>query len=180
MDDGFKRNVSIVNTGLNLKVNIPNNVMNSIAPEFALKKTIDNIIPDFSLKKLAPRESINRSVPDDMIKTFEKLHRERIEKEARETAYAEEKLVLLRDISSSLKGLDDVVYLLSKSVNKQEETLELLTEIFSIGVSSDEETAHSRYQKVKSKINNAMSDVESAKKLVGLAKYIYIKSIEYF
>lgn len=115
---------------------------------------------------------------NDLEKAAKEIWRNKQEEKEEVIAYREEKLELLRDIKTSLEGLDDVVYLLSRSVSQQEETLELLTEVFSIGTSPDEETAQSRYQKVKDKIHEVVDDAEAVKTLVGLAKYIYIKAIE--
>ncbi len=102
------------------------------------------------------------------------------EKEARENkkvALSEEQNELLRDINTSLKGIDDIVLLLSRSVNQQEETLNLLKDVFAIGASPDEKTAHSRYQKVKSKIKETVEDYETANVLIGLAKSVYVTAI---
>ena len=121
---------------------------------------------------------------DDIMRISRSIQREKEEERERYIAYNErniaineEKVELLRDIKSSLKGLDDVVYLLSRSVSHQEETLELMKGIFSIGTAPDEETAHSRYQSVKKKIHEITDDVESAKTLITLAKYIYTTAI---
>lgn len=138
----------------------------------------------FDISKIPLQPLLNNSVMNDMRKQERNFQRNMAEKAAEENAYKEKKIALteeqnelLRDIKTSLKGIDDIVLLLSRSVNQQEETLDLLRDVFLIGTSPDEETAHSRYQKVKSKIKEVVEDYETANTLIGLAKSVYITAI---
>lgn len=144
MSDDFKPKLSLGSVSLNL--NAEDIVSQNIANTFVLKTPLNNAEILFCEKK---------------------------EKEARTDAYEEKKIELLGEINFKLESLDDIVLLLSKSVNYQEETLELLKEIFSIGAAPDKETAHARYQKVIDKINKTAEVIESANTLGGLASRIY-------
>ena len=107
------------------------------------------------------------------IREVQRAH-ENAEKRADETLLVGKRNnMLLEDINNKLEGLDEIIRLLIQSTSHQKEILELLNETFSIGTAPDEETALSRYEKVEGKINRLAEVYESAKSLIGLAKYVY-------
>lgn len=125
--------------------------------------------------------AVTHNVPNNHKKLEEAIRRkqdELKEREKRRNEYEQKNIELLTEMNDSLKNIDDIVYLLSKSVDHQEETLELLTEIFSIGTAPDKEIALSRFQKVYDKINTINEHAETFKNFMGLATQVYLKTTE--
>lgn len=114
---------------------------------------------------------------DAAYREVQRAHKAREEREKKNMLLNEKSTELLEEINTKLGGLDEIIRLLVQSTTHQKEILELLNEVFSIGTAPDQETALSRYEKVEGKINKLAEVYESAKSLIGVAKYIYTMTV---
>jgi ABC-type bacteriocin/lantibiotic exporter with double-glycine peptidase domain len=87
-------------------------------------------------------------------------------------AYKRAVLQTLKNIESNTVGLKEVIPLLSKSMDNQEELLNYLKEGLSISASQTKEEAESKWRSLMNKATKLNSDVETIQKLQGFANTI--------
>jgi predicted metalloendopeptidase len=118
-----------------------------------------------SIESMVNLDAINRAMDE--------TYRAEAEKEAKEEAYKEEHLRILKNIEENTKGLDNIVALLTSMTKQQEEVLELLKESLAISTSTDTQEAESKYRQVMGRITTVVEDVGTMQTLYGFANTIY-------
>jgi hypothetical protein len=87
--------------------------------------------------------------------------------------YQKQSLEMLHSINENTANLYALVDLISKSNEKQDEMLELISEILTIAKAKEKKEAESIFKKVMTKINDTADTADSMIKLVGWASAIY-------
>lgn len=90
-----------------------------------------------------------------------------------EEQYKEAVLNALQGIEENTGGITEIVKLIHVSNEKQDQVIELLSEIMSISTAKTKEEAQSKFTKALGKINNLGTTVESIQTLVGLLNTVY-------
>lgn len=87
--------------------------------------------------------------------------------------YQAKSLEILQSINENTANLYALVDLINKSNEKQDEMLEIITEILAIAKAKEKREAESLFKKVMSKINDSVETVDSMIKIMGWATAIY-------
>ena len=87
--------------------------------------------------------------------------------------YQQQSLEMLKSINQNTANLYTLVDLISKSNEKQDEMLELITEILTIAKAKEKREAESIFKKVVTKITDTVEAADSVIKLIGWATAIY-------
>ena len=87
--------------------------------------------------------------------------------------YQKQSLEMLKSINQNTANLYTLVDLISKSNDKQDEMLEIISEILAIAKAKDKKEAESFLKKAMTKINGSVETADSLVKLVGWATAIY-------
>ena len=87
--------------------------------------------------------------------------------------YQQQSLEMLKSINQNTANLYTLVDLISKSNDKQDEMLEIISEILAIAKAKDKKEAESFLKKAMTKINGSVETADSLVKLVGWATAIY-------
>jgi hypothetical protein len=87
--------------------------------------------------------------------------------------YQKKSLEMLHSINENTANLYSLVDLISKSNEKQDEILELISEILTIAKAKEKKEAESIFKKVMTQINDTVDTADSMIKLVGWASAIY-------
>ena len=87
--------------------------------------------------------------------------------------YQQQSLEMLKSINQNTANLYTLVDLISKSNEKQDEMLELITEILTIAKAKEKREAESIFKKVVTKITDTVEAADSVIKLIGWATTIY-------
>lgn len=91
----------------------------------------------------------------------------------REEKYKDEMLQTLKNIEANTTGLNEIVSLLSGSVEKQDEILEFLKDSLAIGASENREEAESKLRKMMNKATTLSTDIETIQKLSSFATTVF-------
>ncbi|MDU0332092.1 hypothetical protein RW092_18100 [Paenibacillus sp. 3LSP] len=94
-------------------------------------------------------------------------------KEEQEEQYKQAVLNALQGIEKNTGGIAEIVKLVHLSNEKQDQVIELLTEIMSISAAKTKEEAQNKFSKALNKINNLGATVESIQTLIGLLNTVY-------
>lgn len=87
--------------------------------------------------------------------------------------YQQQSLEMLKSINQNTANLYTLVDLISKSNDKQDEILEIISEILAIAKAKDKKEAESFLKKAMTKISGSVETADSIIKLVGWATAIY-------
>lgn len=87
--------------------------------------------------------------------------------------YQQQSLEMLKSINQNTANLYTLVDLISKSNDKQDEMLDIISEILAIAKAKDKKEAESFLKKAMTKINGSVETADSIVKLVGWATAIY-------
>lgn len=87
--------------------------------------------------------------------------------------YQAKSLEILQSINANTANLYTLVDLISKSNEKQDEILEIITEILAIAKAKEKKEADSLFKRVMTKINDTVETADSVVKIVGWATTIY-------
>lgn len=87
--------------------------------------------------------------------------------------YQQQSLEMLKSINQNTANLYTLVDLISKSNDKQDEILEIISEILAIAKAKDKKEAESFLKKAMTQINSSVETADSIVKLVGWATAIY-------
>lgn len=87
--------------------------------------------------------------------------------------YQEKSLEILQSINQNTANLYSIVDLIKNSNDKQDEMIELLSDIFLLAKVKDKEEADSMFKQIMTKINDTADTAESIIKLSGWAMAIY-------
>lgn len=87
--------------------------------------------------------------------------------------YQQKSLEVLQSINENTANLYTMVELISKSNDKQDELISLMTEVLSLAKAKSKEEADTLFKKIMSKINDTADSVESMIKIVGWATTVY-------
>lgn len=87
--------------------------------------------------------------------------------------YQQQSLEMLKSINQNTANLYTLVDLISKSNDKQDEILEIISEILAIAKAKDKKEAESFLKKAMTKISGSVETADSIIKLVGWATTIY-------
>ncbi|MBY0117871.1 hypothetical protein [Paenibacillus xylanexedens] len=109
--------------------------------------------------------SLNRSMNE-----ISEMHRKKNE---REEEFKDNVLALLQGIEKNTGGIADLVKLVHSSNEKQDQVIELLSEIMSISAAKTKEEAETKFQKALGKIQSLGTTVESVQTLIGLLNTVY-------
>jgi len=107
------------------------------------------------------QKSINES-----LKAVSEANRKREERE-------DEKLVALKAIEQNTANLADIVHMIQKSNEKQDDVIALLTEIFSISKATTLEEADNKYRTIINKVTSFTEDIETIQKTTLIAGTVY-------
>lgn len=118
--------------------------------------TTPNLYPKFEMPELPEIEPIPLAE-----------HIERTEE------YQKQSLEMLQSINENTANLYTLVDLISKSNEKQDEVLSLISEILTIAKAKEKREAESIFKSVMTKINDTVETADSTIKLVGWATAIY-------
>lgn len=91
----------------------------------------------------------------------------------REEKYKADVLQTLRNIEANTIGLNEIIPLLSGSIEKQDEILEFLKDSLAISASETTEEAEGKLRKILTKAGTLSTDIENIQKLTGFASTIY-------
>ncbi len=87
--------------------------------------------------------------------------------------YQQKSLEVLQSINENTANLYTMVELISKSNDKQDELISLMTEVLSLAKAKSKEEADTLFKKIMSKINDTADSVDSIIKIVGWATTVY-------
>lgn len=87
--------------------------------------------------------------------------------------YQQKSLEMLQSINENTANLYTMVELISKSNDKQDELIALMTEVLSLAKAKSKEEADTLFKKIMNKINDTADTVESMIKIVGWATTVY-------
>lgn len=87
--------------------------------------------------------------------------------------YQQKSLEVLQSINENTANLYTLVELISKSNDKQDELISLMTEVLSLAKAKSKEEADTLFKKIMSKINDTADSVDSIIKIVGWATTVY-------
>lgn len=87
--------------------------------------------------------------------------------------YQQKSLEVLQSINENTANLYIMVELISKSNDKQDELISLMTEVLSLAKAKSKEEADTLFKKIMSKINDTADSVDSIIKIVGWATTVY-------
>lgn len=94
-------------------------------------------------------------------------------KSEREERYKHDVLALLQGTEKNTGGIADIVKLVHSSNEKQDQVIELLSEIISISTAKTKEEAETKFQNALGKIESLGTTVESVQTLIGLLNTVY-------
>lgn len=128
---------------------------------------------DLQLPKIEPLNSgIVRSLNEDLEQQLKEMNEQKEFERRKKEAYDQEVLQTLKNIESNTVGLNEVIPLLSKSLDNQEDVLNYLKEALSISASKTKEEAEGKWRTVMNKAAQITTDVETIQKLHGFANTI--------
>lgn len=87
--------------------------------------------------------------------------------------YQQKSLEVLQAISENTANLYTMVELISRSNDKQDELISLITEVLSLAKAKSKEEADTMFKKIMGKINDTTDSVDSIIKIVGWATTVY-------
>ena len=87
--------------------------------------------------------------------------------------YQQKSLEVLQSINENTANLYTMVELISRSNDKQDELISLMTEVLSLAKAKSKEEADTMFKKIMSKINDTADSVDSIIKIVGWATTVY-------
>lgn len=87
--------------------------------------------------------------------------------------YQQKSLEVLQSINKNTANLYTIVELISRSNDKQDELIALMTEVFSLAKAKSKEEADTMFKKIIGKINDTADSVDSILKIVGWATTVY-------
>lgn len=87
--------------------------------------------------------------------------------------YQKKSLEALQSINENTANLYTMVELISRSNDKQDELISLMTEVLSLAKAKSKEEADTMFKKIMGKINNTADSVDSIIKIVGWATTVY-------
>ena len=87
--------------------------------------------------------------------------------------YQKKSLEVLQSINENTANLYTMVELISRSNDKQDALISLITEVFSLAKAKSKEEADTLFKKIMDKINDTADSVDSIIKIVGWATTVY-------
>ncbi|KQL37141.1 hypothetical protein [Psychrobacillus sp. FJAT-21963] len=114
-----------------------------------------------------------RVLNEHYLKVDREMQEERYARYMEEERYKQETLNTLKNIEKNTGDISSLVSLLHENSGKQNEILEIMTNIMSIGTSTTTDEAESMYRTVMNKINTNIQDVETMDKLTDYCKLFY-------
>lgn len=87
--------------------------------------------------------------------------------------YQQRSLEMLESINKNTANLYSIIELIKDSNEKQDEMISLITEILTLAKAKDKKEAETLYQKIFSKINAEVKNVDAIIKLIGWATSVY-------
>lgn len=87
--------------------------------------------------------------------------------------YQQKSLEVLQSINENTANLYTMIELISKSNDKQDELISLMTEVLSLAKVKSKEEADTLFKKIMSKINDTADSVDSIIKIVSWATTVY-------
>ena len=130
----------------------------------------------FDFSKMTPAyptidyDSISRQLQENVVEIDPIIPEGYFEKSQE---YQQQSLEMLKSINQNTANLYTLVDLISKSNEKQDEMLELITEILTIAKAKEKREAESIFKKVVTKITDTVEAADSVIKLIGWATAIY-------
>lgn len=100
-------------------------------------------------------------------------------KQFKEEEYKEAVLQTLQGIESNTASIVSIIDLLQYNNDKQDEIINLLTDILNVGTAVTQKEAETRYKKALKKINDLGGSVRSIQTLVGVLTTVYNAVIIY-
>jgi len=114
------------------------------------------------------RSIIHKPIPD--IIPYAKLQ---LEEQRKMNANQQESLRVLQNIEENTANLYNIVDLIQKSHEQQDEIISIITEILTIATAKNKEEAQSMYRKVMDRITQTIDDVETLAKIAGYAAIVW-------
>ncbi|NRG47335.1 hypothetical protein HRF87_21655 [Bacillus sp. CRN 9] len=130
-------------------------------------------IPDLSNIEIKPFVPPIQNMSNNFGKLSEEMGRIAEEKERKESEYKLDVLNTLKGIEKNTAILSEMIVLLQKDNENQEEIFKVLVEILEIMKSSNEEEAASAYKKVMKKITTITEDASTIQTLIGIGQTVY-------
>lgn len=87
--------------------------------------------------------------------------------------YQKKSLEVLQSINENTANLYTMIELISKSNDKQDELISLMTDVLSLAKAKSKEEADTLFKKIMNKINDTADSVDSIIKIVGWATTVY-------
>lgn len=125
---------------------------------------------DSAANDLLSRMNNVNALSNSAMEEVSEMHRKKSE---REEQYKQDVLTLLQGIEKNTGGIADLVKLVHSSNEKQDQVIELLSEIMSISAAKTKEEAETKFQKAFGKIQSLGTTVESVQTLIGLLNTVY-------
>lgn len=119
------------------------------------------------LKKVLENTDISRQMQNVNIQKidYSKMTFPAQEHREEEKMYWDESISLLKNIEVNTANLTTLVNLISSNNDKQDEIINIITELFSLAKETDKDEALSKYRKVMKKINEFSGDADTLLKL---------------
>ncbi|MBP1934869.1 hypothetical protein [Ammoniphilus resinae] len=162
------------NENLNWKIALNNPMKKAIADQHKWNAMLQ---PNPLSKAIERQNQIARLInpPEDrenesLIQKLKKLDEAKQEKIRKDEEYKQSVLSALQGIEKNTANLSDMVLLLQKNEEKQEEVFKLLVQILEIAKSPNKKEAESKYRKVMTEIGKFRGDIETAAQLFNFAK----------
>lgn len=101
------------------------------------------------------------------------------EEKQKEERYNQDVLNTLRNIEKNTGDISSLVSLVQSSGDKQDEIINVLKKVMEISQAKTEEEADTLYRNVMDNANQLNEDVETATKLIGFGKIVWLAVKEY-
>ena len=142
-----------------------------VASNSDIEKTLDKFknidLPSFAMLNMYPKIELSEIDMPELETISITEHIEKVEE------YQRKSLEMLQSINANTANLYTLVDLISKSNEKQDQMLGLITEILTIAKAKGKREAESIFKKVVTKINDSVETADSVIKLIGWATAIY-------
>ena len=148
-----------------------------ISPDSPLGQMLEKF-KGFDLSKLAPVYPAfdYQAITRQMQENIENIEVDPIIPEGyfeRTQEYQQKSLEVLQSINENTANLYTMVELISRSNEKQDELISLITEVLSLAKAKSKEEAASMFKKIMGKITDTADSVDSMIKIVGWATTVY-------
>ena len=148
-----------------------------ISPDSSLGQMLEKF-KGFDLSKLAPVYPAfdYQAITRQMQENIENIEVDPIIPEGyfeRTQEYQQKSLEVLQSINENTANPYTMVELISRSNEKQDELISLITEVLSLAKAKSKEEADTMFKKIMSKINDTADSVDSIIKIVGWATTVY-------